>query len=129
MSFDRAGKTLANERKYPFIVEVPVAAKGLKVELSRQIVDFHKSRGIAPQLGRTAFRDGKSYYRWCFSELETARALSNSLVERSTKQRTDKNCSSTDARSPLPRTLVCRSTAELLRRTRLQRSANRIHLL
>ena len=36
MSFDRAGKTLANERKYPFIVEAPVAAKGLKVELSRQ---------------------------------------------------------------------------------------------
>ena len=75
MSFDRAGRTLANERKYPFIVEVPVATKGLKVELSRQIVDFHKSRGIAPQLGRTAFRDGKSYYRWCFSELETARAF------------------------------------------------------
>ena len=75
MTFDRAGKTLANERKYPFIVEAPVAAKGLKVELSRQIVDFHKSRGIAPQLGRTAFRDGKSYYRWCFSDLGTARAF------------------------------------------------------
>ena len=75
MSFDRAGKGLANERKYPFIVEVPVAAKGLKVELSCEIVDFHKSRSIAPQLGRTAFRDGKSYYRWCFSDLETARAF------------------------------------------------------
>ena len=42
MSFDRAGKTLANERKYPFIVEVPVAAHGLDVELNRQIIDFHK---------------------------------------------------------------------------------------
>ena len=60
MSFARVGKAVANERKYPFIVEVPVATKGLKVELSCQIVDFHKSRGIAPQLGRTAFRDGKS---------------------------------------------------------------------
>jgi hypothetical protein len=75
MSFDRAGKGLANERKYPFIVEVPVAAKGLNVELNRQIVDFHKSRGITPQLGRTAFRDGKSYYRWCFSDVDTARAF------------------------------------------------------
>src|SRR5215469_15635275 len=75
MSSDRAGKSLANERKYPFIVEVRVAAKGLKVELSRQIVDFHKSRGITPQLGRTASRDEKSYYRWCFPDLETARAF------------------------------------------------------
>jgi hypothetical protein len=75
MSFDRAGKGLANERKFPFIVEVPVATKGLKVELSRQIVDFHKSRGITPQLGRTTFRDRKSYYRWCFSDLEAARAF------------------------------------------------------
>jgi hypothetical protein len=32
MSFDRGGKALANERKYPFIVEVPVAANGLEVE-------------------------------------------------------------------------------------------------
>jgi hypothetical protein len=75
MSIDRAGKSRANERKYPFIVEVPVAANGWEVELNRQIVVFHKSRGLTPQLGRTAFRDGKSYYRWCFSDLETARAF------------------------------------------------------
>jgi hypothetical protein len=75
MSFGRAGKAPANERKYPFIVEVPVAANGLDVELNGQIVGFHKSRGIPPRFGRTAFREGRSYYRWCFSELEVARAF------------------------------------------------------
>jgi len=75
MSFDRGGKAAANERKYPFIVEVPVAANGLVVELNREIVGFHKSRRIPPRFGRTVFRDGQSYYRWCFSDLETARAF------------------------------------------------------
>ena len=75
MSNDRAGKAFANERKYPFIVEVPVAANGLDVELSRRIVDFHKSRRTPPRFGRTVFREGQSYYRWCFSDLTTARAF------------------------------------------------------
>jgi len=75
MSFDRGGKAAANERKYPFIVEVPVAANGLVVELNREIVGFHKSRRFPPRFGRTVFRDGQSYYRWCFSDLETARAF------------------------------------------------------
>ena len=61
MSFDRAGKAFTNERKYPFIVEVPVAANGLEVELSRQISGFHKSHRIPPLFGRTVFRDGQSY--------------------------------------------------------------------
>ena len=75
MSFDRGGKAVANESKHPFIVEVPVAASGLGVELNRQIVGFHTSRRIPPRFGRTIFRDGQSYYRWCFSDLETARAF------------------------------------------------------
>jgi hypothetical protein len=75
MSLGRAGKAVANERKYPFIVEVPVAANGLDRELNRQIVGFHKSRSVEPRNGRTAFRDGQTYYRWCFSDLETARAF------------------------------------------------------
>ena len=75
MSFDRAGKAVANERKYPFIVEVHVGANGLDVELNGQIVDFHKSHRIPPRFGRTVFRDGQSYYRWCFSDLATARAF------------------------------------------------------
>ena len=75
MSIDRSGKAMTNERSYPFIIEVPVAANGLDVELNRQIVGFHKSRRISPRHGRTAFRGGQSYYHWCFSDLETARAF------------------------------------------------------
>jgi len=76
MSFARAGKAAAaNEAKYPFIVEVPVAAKGLNVELNSQIVGFHKVHHTTPRLGRTAFRDGQIYYRWCFFDLATARAF------------------------------------------------------
>ena len=74
-SFDRGGKAAANERKYSFIVEVSVAANGLDVELNRQIVDFHKSRRITLRFGRTIWRDEQRYYRWCFSDLETAHAF------------------------------------------------------
>jgi hypothetical protein len=59
MSFDRGGKALANERKYPFIVKVPVAANGLDVELNGQIVGFHKLHRVQPRFGRTVFRDGR----------------------------------------------------------------------
>jgi hypothetical protein len=46
MSIDRTGKAFANENKYPFIVEVPVLANGLEVDLNRQIIGFHKSRRV-----------------------------------------------------------------------------------
>jgi hypothetical protein len=75
MSFNRAGSAVANEQKYPFIIAVPVAASGLDVELNNQIVGFHRSRRISPKFGRSIFRDGQSYYRWCFSDLDTARAF------------------------------------------------------
>jgi hypothetical protein len=75
MSFARAGKAAANETKYPFIIEVPVTSNGLNVELNRQIVGFHKSHNTPPRFGRTAFRDGQIYYRWCFFDLATARAF------------------------------------------------------
>jgi hypothetical protein len=76
MSIDRrSGKAVVNERKCPLVVEVPVAANGLDRELNRQIVGFHKSHRISPRHGRTAFREGQTYYRWCFSDLETARAF------------------------------------------------------
>jgi hypothetical protein len=70
MAIDRR---LANERKYPFIVEVPVAASGLSRELNNKMIGFHKARRILPQFGRTVFRDGQNYFRWCFFDLETAR--------------------------------------------------------
>jgi hypothetical protein len=75
MSFDRGGKAVANERKYPFIVEVPVAANGLDVDLNARIVAFHQSRRIRPRFGRTIWRNEQRYYRWCFSDLETARTF------------------------------------------------------
>ena len=74
-SFNRGGKAAVNERKYPFIVDVPFAAKGLDAELNRQVVAFHKSHRISPRFGRAVFRDRQNYYRWCFSDLTTARAF------------------------------------------------------
>ncbi len=75
MTIDRVGKALANEQKYPFVVEVPVAATGLDVELNNRIIGFHKSHRITPRYGRTIWRDEQRYFRWCFSDLETARAF------------------------------------------------------
>ena len=71
----RRGKAAANERTHPFIIEMPVAANGLDVELNRQIVGFHKSRRIPPHFGRTIWRNEQHHYRWCFSDLATARAF------------------------------------------------------
>ena len=45
MSFARAGKADVNERKYPFIVEVPAAANGLNVELVESNCQFSQ---VAP---------------------------------------------------------------------------------
>ena len=76
MSIDRrSGKAVVNERKCPLVVEVPVAANGLDRELNRQIIGFHKSRNVEPRHGCITFRDEQTYYRWCFSDLETARAF------------------------------------------------------
>jgi hypothetical protein len=75
MSFDRGGKAFGNEQKFPFVVEAPVAANGLDVELNGRIVGFHKARRIPPRHGRTIWRNEQRYYRWCFSDLETARAF------------------------------------------------------
>ncbi len=75
MLVDRTGKAVANESKYPFIVEVSVAVKGLAIELNREIVGFHKAHRIPARFGRTIRRNDQPYYRWCFSDLETARAF------------------------------------------------------
>jgi hypothetical protein len=86
MSFARAGKTAANEAKYPFIVEVPVDANGLNVELNRQIVGFHKWHHTTLRFGRTALRDGKFITAGAFSIWQRRAPLPNSLAERFTKQ-------------------------------------------
>jgi hypothetical protein len=71
------GKARENERKYPHIVELNVVAKGLDIGLSRRIIDFHNTRHIRPRHGRSTIPrgEGETYYRWCFSDLETARSF------------------------------------------------------
>ena len=70
------GKAQANENKYPHIVAVSVAGRGLEIELNRQIVNFHKARHIQPRHGRhVAGARGQTHYRWCFSDLETAQSF------------------------------------------------------
>jgi hypothetical protein len=75
MLIDYSGKAITNERKHPFIIEVPVAPNGLDVELNRQIVGFHNSHRIPPRFGRAIWRNERHYFRWCFSDLATARAF------------------------------------------------------
>jgi hypothetical protein len=73
--FDRGGKALTNERRYPYIVELAVTPEGLDVELSLGIINFHKSLHIEPRFGRRVLRHEQNYYRWCFSDLATAHAF------------------------------------------------------
>jgi hypothetical protein len=68
-------KTLTNERTYPYLVEIPVAAAPLDIALSRQIIEFHESRRIQLRHGRTIFKDGETRYRWCFRDSTTAHAF------------------------------------------------------
>jgi len=72
---DTGVKGAANERAYPHVVEVAVPRARLDVELNRRIIEFHKSRNIEPRHGRRIFRDGENFFRWCFSDLATARAF------------------------------------------------------
>ena len=76
MTVHRVGKPLTNESKYPYIVALAIAGEPLDVGLSRQIIGFHKARHIQPRHGRTSISsEGRNLYRWCFSDLETARAF------------------------------------------------------
>jgi len=70
-------KASANERKYPYVIELAVAAKGLDLGLSRRIVRFHKTRHIQLRHGRSTIPkgEGEAYYRWCFSDLGTVRSF------------------------------------------------------
>jgi hypothetical protein len=74
-----SGRAVENERKYPYIVAIAIAGKGLDVGLSRRIMDFHNARHIQPRHGRGSIPrrgEGKVFYhRWCFSDLETAQSF------------------------------------------------------
>ena len=63
------------ERKYPHIVELAVGEHGLDVGLGRQIMHFHNSRHIKPRHGHIVLKERQTFYRWCFSDLATARAF------------------------------------------------------
>ena len=70
-----SGKALANENKYPNVVELAVPDGVLEIQLSRRIMNFHKSRHIQPRHGRTINRQKQIFHRWCFSDLAMARAF------------------------------------------------------
>ena len=81
MGYPLTGKAITNESDYPNIVEIAVAAGGLDVEVGRQMMDFHRSRKIQARHGRRIFKEDQVHFRWCFSDVATARAFSNSLAE------------------------------------------------
>jgi len=68
-------KAVANEKQNPYILELVVAGDKLDVELSRRIMNFHRSRKIQARHGRTIVREGKIYFRWCFSDSDAASAF------------------------------------------------------
>ena len=69
-------KAVANEIDHPYVVEVAAGRDGLDFDLSRRIMQFHKSRHIQLRYGRIipAGRR-KVHYRWCFSDLLIARVF------------------------------------------------------
>jgi hypothetical protein len=79
----RSNKAVTNENKHPYVVELTFVSDeldsdeldsdALDVELSRRIMQFHKSRHIRPRYGRRFTRQRELRYRWCFSDLLIAR--------------------------------------------------------
>jgi hypothetical protein len=70
-----SGKAIATEREYPYIVELLVADDKLDLDLSRRIIAFHGSRNIQVRHGRRIVRQDEIYFRWCFSDSDTASAF------------------------------------------------------
>jgi len=75
MGEPHTGRGITNEREYPYIVELAVDTDKLSVELSRRMLHFHKSRNIQVRHGRNIRIETQIYFRWCFSDLETARSF------------------------------------------------------
>ena len=61
-----SGKALTNESNYPYIVEFAVAAGELDVELSRQIIGFHKSRQMSRDMDAGLLREVKAIFGGAF---------------------------------------------------------------
>jgi hypothetical protein len=81
------GKAATNESKHPYVVKLEVVSDGLDIELSRQIVKFHKVRHIQPQYGRTIFRRSGPDYHWCFDDLSIAHAFIKQFGRRALQSR------------------------------------------
>ena len=70
-----SGKAVTNERECPYIVELVPADDKLSVDLGRRITAFHRLRKIQVRHGRRIVKETQVYFRWCFSDLATARAF------------------------------------------------------
>src|SRR5262249_60252575 len=58
----RPAKALINESKYPYIVELAVNTDELNVDLSRLMMDFHRSRKIQVRHGGEFLEKTKSFF-------------------------------------------------------------------
>ncbi len=58
MQLISSDKVAADDRKYPHIVALWVAGRGLDIELNCQIMNFHKVRHIQLRHGRNALPKG-----------------------------------------------------------------------
>src|SRR5215472_16604779 len=79
-----SGKATANESKYPYIIELALTGRLLDVGLSCRIMNFHKTRHIQPRHGHTAILKEGRTFRWCFSDLETARGFHRAVWRKPT---------------------------------------------
>jgi hypothetical protein len=68
-------KAQATEREFPHVVEITLPAKGLDIQLSRQIATFHSLRDIRLRFGQSSVRNHQQYCRYCFSDPATADAF------------------------------------------------------
>jgi hypothetical protein len=57
-----SGKAVANESKYPYIVELVVAGDKLDVECSRRMMDFHRSRKFRRGMDGELLEKAKSFF-------------------------------------------------------------------
>jgi hypothetical protein len=64
----------ANEREFPYVVEIAVPQGGLGKRLDA-MHDFHNVCGIKPCLGRGRREDNRDDLRWYFAEPTTAAAF------------------------------------------------------
>jgi len=77
-----SGKAVANESKYPYIVELFVPADELDVKFSRRMMDFHRSRKIQARYGRRIVREGQIYFRGVFLNRTRPARSRNSSAEK-----------------------------------------------